>query len=266
MTDIHESALVCLQSRDADEKCRLTHALMLESRNHFVIDDRKNTVKPLAIPGYPDSLELVSPRHLKRRRLGTVEGRAALIHALAHIEFNAINLALDAVYRFRNMPTEFYRDWLRVADEESTHFLLLHTHLCSLGYNYGDFPAHDGLWEMAVKTAEDVMARMALVPRCLEARGLDVTPGIQKKLINNGDTVAALILGIILRDEIGHVSIGSRWFKYCCQLQDLEPERSFKQLVEKYFVGELRGPYHIEARRQAGFSEAELNYLQFHHE
>ncbi len=265
MTDVHEDALTCLLSRDADEKCRLTHSLLLKSRNNLLLD-RNGQVRAIAVPGYPETIRLVMPRKLVRRRLGSLEGRAALIHALMHIEFNAINLALDAVYRYRDQPHAFYLDWLRVADEEATHFLLLRTHLLSLGYQYGDFPSHDGLWEMAVKTADDVMARMALVPRCLEARGLDVTPGIQEKLRNVGDLVAVRILDIILRDEIGHVSIGNYWFSHMCQIRGVEPEACFRDLLSKYFVGDLRGPYHLDARRQAGFSNAELDYLQQHYQ
>jgi len=261
MLDIHESALECLLASDPDDKCRLTHGLLLASRAmspKSIVRDRPAVIEP----GQPTRPPLVAPRDLERRRLGTVAGRAALIHALTHIEFNAINLALDAVYRFQDMPEAFYHDWLQVADEEATHFLLLRTHLRGLGYDYGDFPAHNGLWEMTQKTAHDVMARMALVPRCLEARGLDVTPGIRDKLTGCGDGAAAALLDIILRDEIGHVRIGDRWFRYHCRLRQLEPEQTFRDLVAEYFVGELKGPYHLEARRQAGFTASELHYLE----
>jgi len=263
MRNIHDAALECLLASAPDEKCRLTHALWLAGRDRVLMTAGAEA-EAIAInaPGRPERPLLVPPRELERRRPATPEGQAALIHALTHIEFNAINLALDAVYRFRNLPEAFYNDWMQVADEEATHFLLLRNHLRALGYEYGDFPAHDGLWEMAQKTAHDVVARMALVPRCLEARGLDVTPGIKIKLVNCGDRAAAAILDVILRDEIGHVAIGDRWFKYACDQLQLEPEATFRTLLDEYFVGDLKGPFHIEARRKAGFSEAELAYLE----
>jgi uncharacterized ferritin-like protein (DUF455 family) len=189
-------------------------------------------------------------------------GRAALIHAITHIEFNAINLAWDAVCRFHELPKAFYDDWVQVASEEAYHFCLLDTHLCSLGYEYGDFPAHDGLWEMAQKTAHDPLVRMALVPRVLEARGLDVTPGMMKRLRQVGDLQAASILEIILRDEVGHVAIGSHWFRYLCRIRGLNSETTFCHLVTRYFKGKARGPLHRQARLRAGFSEAELRMLE----
>jgi uncharacterized ferritin-like protein (DUF455 family) len=261
MNSLYDVASRCLSAGDPDSKCQLTHALFLGYDKLSRPTDR-NQIVPLNEPGRPQRLELVAPRFLKRRRLGTREGMAVLLHALTHIEFNAINLALDAVYRFRGMPDAFYHDWVRIADEEATHFLLLRNHLRFLGYDYGDFPAHDGLWDMAVRTAVDVEARMALVPRCLEARGLDVTPGIREKLFNAGDRAAAVILDCILRDEIGHVSVGDRWFKYVCRQRKNDPESRFYQLLEEYFIGQIKGPYHVAARRQAGFSDTEIEYLQ----
>jgi uncharacterized ferritin-like protein (DUF455 family) len=221
-----------------------------------------NTLMPIDEPGRPERPELVAPKHLKRRGLGTKAGHAALIHSLCHIEFNAINLALDAVYRFRDMPEEYYSDWLKVAAEEAYHFGLLRDHLQELGYDYGDFPAHNGLWEAAVDTAHDALIRMALVPRVLEARGLDVTPGIMAKLHSIGDNKAVAILEIIQRDEIGHVAIGSHWFKYLCGQRGLPVEHTFVDLVEKYMHGGIRKPVALDARRQAGFTEAELAYLE----
>jgi len=261
MLALHAAALDCLMARNADDKCCLTHGLRLDSRDQSLFSNEPE----LAVvfdPGRPPRPLLVAPRALERRRLGTLEGRAALIHSLTHIEFNAINLALDAVYRFRHQPEEFYRDWIRIADEEATHFLLLRNHLQGMGFDYGDFPSHDGLWEMARKTAHDVLARMALVPRCLEARGLDVTPGIRDKLRRCGDRAAARILDVILRDEIGHVAIGDRWFRYFCQQRRLDPEPAFLDLLASYFVGELKGPFNLAARHQAGFSDSELRYLE----
>lgn len=213
------------------------------------------------IPGRPDRPELVSPHEVKRRAMNTPEGRAALIHALVHIEFNAINLALDALWRFPDMPRDYYADWLRVADEEALHFTLLADHLQELGYAYGDFPAHNGLWDLAVETRHDVLARMALLPRTVEARGLDVTPGLRAKLVQAGDSAVGGILDIILRDEIGHVAIGNRWYGWLCEQRGLEPVTTYAQLVAEYHAPPLRGPFNLEARRAAGFSEAELDAL-----
>ena len=192
----------------------------------------------------------------------TVEGRAALIHALAHIEFNAINLALDAVWRFDRMPREFYADWLQVAAEEALHFTLLNEHLQSLGYAYGDFGAHNSLWEMAEKTAGDVVARMALVPRTLEARGLDATPAVRAKLAQAGDETAAHILDIILRDEVGHVAIGNRWYRWLCERDHLDPVATYAALSVRYKAPVLRGPFNVDARRAAGFSDEEIAVLE----
>ena len=191
-------------------------------------------------PGRPDKPELVAPRNLQRRKLSTREGHAALIHSLCHIEFNAINLALDAVYRFRDMPEAYYHDWLKVAAEEAHHFVLLRDHLGTLGHAYGDFPAHNGLWEAAMDTAHDPLIRMALVPRVLEARGLDVTPGIMAKLRGIGDNRAVAILEIIQRDEMGHVAMGSRWFRFLCEQRGLPVEASFFDLISTYMHGGIQ--------------------------
>lgn len=215
----------------------------------------------VTIPGQPERPALVSPKQVKKRAMNTTEGRAILIHALAHIEFNAINLALDAIWRFTGMPPAYYEDWLQVAAEEACHFSLLSEHLQSLGYTYGDFPAHNSLWEMAEKTRGDVLARMALVPRTMEARGLDATPALRAKLAQAGDIKAAGILDIILRDEIGHVTIGNRWFNYLCELSDLNAIQAYQNLSKEYEAPVLRGPFNFEARRAAGFTEEELTLL-----
>jgi uncharacterized ferritin-like protein (DUF455 family) len=184
-----------------------------------------------------------------------------LLHALAHIEFNAINLALDAVWRFPSMPADFYIDWLKVAAEEAHHFSLLAARLAEFGHGYGDFPAHDGLWDMAQRTRDDVLARMALVPRTLEARGLDASPPIRKRLAQAGDHASAAILDVILRDEIGHVLIGNRWFRFLCDDARLDPHPTYERLAAQYHAPKLRGPFNFEARRDAGFDEAELRAL-----
>ncbi len=230
----------------------------------LVVPELQQELNPpdkITIPGRPDKPDLIAPEKLKQRKLGSEMGRATLIHAIAHIEFNAINLALDAVYRFRDMPDDYYHDWLKIASEEAYHFSLLSNRLQKMGYHYGDFPAHNGLWEMVLKTDHDVLIRMALVPRVLEARGLDVTPGMMERLKKAGDNETVEILDIILRDEIGHVAIGSRWFKYACKQRGLNPEKTFRELLVEYMGGALRGPFHTEARLKAGFSEQEMDEL-----
>jgi uncharacterized ferritin-like protein (DUF455 family) len=211
-----------------------------------------------AIPGRPARPELVPPRLVGRRSMATAEGRAMLVHALAHIEFNAVNLALDAVWRFPGLPDDYYADWLRVAAEEAHHFALLAAHLRTLGWAYGDFPGHDSLWEMVDKTRGDVLARMALVPRTMEARGLDAIPPLRAKLAQAGDAAAARILDVLLRDEVGHVEIGNRWYFYLCARRGVEPVATYDALTVQYKAPVLKGPFNVDARRQAGFTEAEL--------
>ena len=213
------------------------------------------------IPGRPAAPVLVVPALLPKRSMRTVEGRAALIHALAHIEFNAINLALDAIWRFDNMPDNYYTDWLTVAAEEAYHFTLLNNHLITLGFKYGDLAGHNSLWEMVDRTKNDVLARMALVPRTMEARGLDASPQLRNKFAQVGDSKMADILDIILRDEIGHVAIGNAWFNWLCAQRKLEPIATFEKLCVEYSAPKLKPPFNLEARRQAGFSEAELALL-----
>lgn len=214
------------------------------------------------MPGRPAKPALVSPLEVEKRSMRTVEGRAALVHALAHIEFNAINLALDAVWRFADMPRDYYADWLKVAAEEAYHFNLLNGHLQSIGFKYGDFSGHNSLWEMAERTKEDVLARMALVPRTMEARGLDASPPLRNKFAQIGDMEVAAILDIILRDEIGHVAIGNRWFNWLCEDRGMEPIATYEALAQQYRAPVLRKPFNVEARRKAGFTEAELALLQ----
>ncbi|HEV3422370.1 MAG TPA: ferritin-like domain-containing protein [Paraburkholderia sp.] len=217
--------------------------------------------EPPGLPGRPERPELVEPRKLGRRSMQSPQGRAVLLHALAHIEFNAINLALDAVWRFAGMPATFYTDWLKVAAEEAHHFSLLIARLAEFGHTYGDFPAHDGLWDMCERTRGDVLARMALVPRTLEARGLDASPPIRARLQQAGDHASAAILDVILRDEIGHVLIGNRWFRHLCEQGGLDPHPTYVRLADQYHAPKLRGPFNFEARRDAGFDEAELAAL-----
>jgi len=218
--------------------------------------------RPIGEPGRPAKPELVHPRELPRRRLGSEEGRAALLHAVVHIEFNAINLAWDAVYRFRNMPPAFFDDWIGVAEDEARHFHLLVARLNDMGYAYGDFPAHNGLWDMARRTAHDPLVRMAMVPRVMEARGLDVTPGMRERFLRGGDAATADALAVILREEVGHVAAGSRWFAYLCQTRGIDPETTYFELLDEYLHGEIRCPLQRENRRKAGFSDTELDRLE----
>lgn len=259
MTTLRIQALVPLVCRDPDDKAALTRDLGARS---LPVGAEADLLEPAGVPGRPDRPLLVAHTSLKQRSMATVEGRAALIHALAHIELNAIDLALDMCWRFAGMPDEFYRQWIAVAREEALHFQLLRDHLQSLGFAYGDFPAHNALWEMAEKTKSDILARIALVPRTLEARGLDASPPIKAKLVGAGDRRAGEILDVILRDEIGHVAVGNRWYSYLCNQRGLDPVSTFAELADFYKAPRLRGPFNLEARRAAGFNEAELAALQ----
>ncbi len=251
--------LVCC---DPSQKCEAVFELARQMRDGTLEIAPTPGIEVIEQPGRPVRPRLVAPRELARRSLSTERGRAALIHAITHIEFNAINLALDALYRFQGLPRAYYLDWSRVAEEEAQHFSMLRARLQQVGFDYGAFDAHDGLWTMAVRTRDSLVARMALVPRVLEARGLDVTPGMIRKLRAHGDGKTADILEVILEQEIGHVAIGSRWFRYACEAHDLEPEPTFQKLLAQYYTGRVQKPLHLEARRKAGFSESELAALE----
>ena len=260
---LHELAARCVASTAVAEKLALTTEVAACFDAGRASPDASGASSPhlTTAPGRPEKPRLVMPRALPRRGLATPEGRAALVHAVAHIEFNAINLAWDAVARFRGMPHEYYRDWAGVAVDEARHFGLLSARLAELGHAYGDFDAHDGLWDMAVRTADSCLARMALVPRVLEARGLDVTPGMIVRLRAVGDEATTAILEIILREEVAHVAAGSRWFAWCCARDGLDPRKTFVELVNRHLRGALRGPFNTEARLRAGFTAAELAHL-----
>lgn len=261
--ELRSRALALLCEPDAAHKVEQTRALHAQWLAGDIPLDVSVGLQPhAALPGRPERPLLVPPREVGKRAMQSVEGRAALIHALAHIEFNAINLALDAVWRFSDMPREFYANWLQVAAEEALHFSLLDAHLRTLGYAYGDFNAHNSLWEMAQKTANDMTARMALVPRTLEARGLDATPAVRAKLAQAGDHDAAEILDIILRDEVGHVAIGNRWYHWLCARDGEDPVALYEELSIRFKAPQLRGPFNLDARRAAGFSEEEIAVLE----
>jgi uncharacterized ferritin-like protein (DUF455 family) len=261
VTSLFAGARACLDARDPDAKLALTRDTAQAWRRGLQQPVDSLAPEPIAVPGRPERPELVQPSRVVARKLSSEAGRAALLHALAHIEFNAINLAWDAVYRFRGLPPAYYGDWVRVAGEEARHFGLLRERLRSLGHDYGDFPAHDGLWEMACRTGHDVLVRMALVPRVLEARGLDVTPGMIARLQGAGDVDSARVLEIIFRDEIGHVEIGSRWFRYICRQRELDPLHTFRELLDEYMHGRVKDPLNDAARQQAGFDSDELELL-----
>ena len=260
--ELRQLALAYLAEPDPELKSSAVNQLNIYwQQGLLALDVAAKLHADLAIPGRPIKPLLVPPLQVKRRAMNSVSGRAALIHALCHIELNAINLALDAIWRFDGMPTDYYADWLKVASEEATHYNLLKDHLHYLGFAYGEFDAHDSLWEMVDKTKYDVLARMALVPRTMEARGLDALPALRAKLAQAGDELAAAILDITLRDEVGHVAIGNRWFNYLCQQQGVAPLPTFEALCVTYVAPKLRGPFNLAARREAGFTEAELTAL-----
>ena len=260
--ELRQAAFACLAETNAVTKANAVRQLASHwLTGDILLDVNQSISEQLPVPGRPERPQVMAPRLLKHRAMNTLEGRVALIHALAHIEFNAINLALDVIWRFAEMPAQFYADWLKVADEEACHFSLLNAHLQTLGFDYGYFDAHNSLWEMAERTKDSVLARIALVPRTMEARGLDASPQLRAKLAQVGDVPATEILDIILRDEIGHVAIGNHWFNWLCEQSDLEPVSTYRQLAEQYSAPKLRPPFNMEARRQAGFTELELEYL-----
>lgn len=257
MTTLRVSALSPLIEANPAVKVNLTMTLDATLASGSSLDIEM----PDGIPGRPVSPRLVRATELKKQSLGTPEGRASLIHSIVHIEMNAIDLALDAVARFAGMPDEFYLDWIKVAKEEALHYTLLSDHLESFGFAYGDFDAHNGLWDMAERTKGDILARIALVPRTLEARGLDASPQVKKKLIGAGDLKAGEILDIILRDEIGHVAVGNKWYRWLCVQRGLDPVGTYAELLKAYDPPKLQRPFNLDARRLAGFDEIELQAL-----
>lgn len=263
MTELRQTALEILAISDPQIKVAQTfqlfdyHQLQKLSLDVTANYDGAN----LALPGRPIKPELVPPLDVPKRKMDTVEGRASLLHSLAHIEFNAINLALDAIWRFSDMPEQYYTDWLKVAKEEAYHFTLIDEYIQSFGYSYGDFQAHNSLWEMVERTQDSAIARMALVPRTMEARGLDAVPMIRDRFKQIKDVRAVEILDIILRDEIGHVFIGNHWFNFLCSKAALSPISVYRDLARKYRAPKLRGPFNLEARKQAGFTVEELSLL-----
>jgi len=261
MLELRAAALDALCFADPAAKLAAVAAFAAEG---LAVDTQREIAEPPGVPGRPQRPRLVRPGEVAQRSVATAQGRAALVHALAHIEFNAINLALDITWRFAGLPDLFYREWARVAVEEAAHFSLLQARLSELGVAYGDFPAHDGLWEMAAKTRTDLVARLALVPRTLEARGLDASPAVRAKFASAGDAKSAQIVDVILRDEIGHVATGNRWFRFACAELRIDQTGAQAAAVVRYGAPVLRGPFNLTARRSAGFSDEELQELSKH--
>jgi uncharacterized ferritin-like protein (DUF455 family) len=263
MIELRQAALEILAFTDAQVKVSQAFQLFDQYQRQLIELDVAAVLNDLdlGLPGRPLKPKLVLPKMVPKRRMDTPEGRAGLLHSLAHIEFNAMNLALDAIWRFSDMPKEYYEDWLKVAKEEAYHFSLVNAHMQSSGFSYGDFPAHNSLWEMVERTTDSVIARMALVPRTMEARGLDAVPAIRDRFKQIKETRAVEILEIILHDEIGHVLIGNRWFNFLCDADNLSPIAAYRELAEKYSAPILKGPFNLEARKQAGFTVEELNLL-----
>lgn len=262
--NLFSRAHYCLLLNKPKEKVKQTRLLQEQLLEQVLLLETVDGIEKIPVAGRPATPVLVDPKDVPRRNIAGLKGRLALVHAIAHIEFNAINLALDAVYRFQGMPRQYYLDWCRVAAEEAQHFTMLADYLESHGVAYGDYNAHNGLWEMAVKTDNDVMVRMALVPRVLEARGLDVTPTMIRKLTPTGDTELITILQTIFDDEIGHVKIGSYWYKKLCKERGLDSEKTFLKLIDQYMQGAKFGPFETAAREKAGFSEKEMQGLLNH--
>lgn len=255
--ELRAAALAAWSEPEPRRKAARARALVAADGGPLPVDANRRFADATR-PGRPARPALVAPRDVPQRGLGSAAGRAALLHAIAHIEFNAIDLALDAVWRFAALPEAWYRDWARVAAEEAVHFGLLDAALRARGFGYGDFAAHDGLWAMALRTRHDPLVRVALVPRIMEARGLDVTPGLQQRLEAAGDRAAVAILQRILDDEIGHVAIGNHWYRVLCSVRGLDPARVWVDLIGTHGAGAPRPPFNREARLRAGFTEEEL--------
>lgn len=265
-------ALQALQTPDLEQKVALAGELFARSATLLGVQEitpswqSEPLLSDQPLPGQPARPLLMAHLDVPQRSIFTPLGLAGLAHSVCHIEFNAINLALDAVWRFAGMPPAYYADWIRVAYEEATHFSLLRTQLQSMGHDYGDFPAHTGLWDMVERTKGDIVARMALVPRTLEARGLDATPPMQAKLRKVGTPDALKIIGIldiILRDEVGHVAIGNQWYRWLCERDGIDPIAHFQKLCLQHAAPRVRAPINEEARRLAGFTQDELAELLF---
>jgi uncharacterized ferritin-like protein (DUF455 family) len=269
MDSVYTRLQQALQSPEVGEKCATVVTLWADFQaNRLDLTPSGAILDARTVAGWPARPLLVPPRAVPMRDPNTPEGQVALIHAIAHIEFSAINLALDAAYRFRAFPEAerraYLADWIRIADEERDHFSRVAQRLQELGVDYGDLPAHAGLWDAAIETEDDFLDRMTLVPRVLEARGLDVTPGIRKKFAKIGDVAMLEALDVIYREEVGHVAAGTQWFQWGCAQQGLDAEYEFEQRAARLAQGRLRGPFNHDARKNAGFTAREMEFVQTH--
>ena len=254
------NALSVLQASSVKGKCEAASYLAKQWQHNKIISPITTNLPDN--PGRPETPTLVSPSHVPRRRLGSVAGRAALLHAVAHIEFNAIDLAADMIVRFglhpdiaKSQREDFIEDWISVCHDEARHFMMLENRLHDLDIHYGSLPAHNGLWEAAIKTKDNFAARLAIAPMVLEARGLDVTPGMIKKLNKIGDLESSSILKTIYNDEIDHVAIGAKWFKVLAESKNKQPEQYFHKLVSEFYTGHLKPPFNVQARTLAGLKQ-----------
>jgi uncharacterized ferritin-like protein (DUF455 family) len=261
MDNLFYLAFQCLTETDLDKKISLSN----DAVKILVAGNIKTNPCELNIdnvmPGRPNKPDLIKPKDVPKRSMNTTEGRAAMVHSFAHIEFNAINLAWDLICRFQDMPKEFYLDWAQVAEEETKHFILLREHLNKIGYDYGSFAAHDGLWAIAEKTKHELLLRLAVVPRIMEARGLDVTPDLIKRFRQVNDLEMVSILEIIFEEEIGHVMFGTKWYRYICERMNDNPEKKFKEIMDKFLPSVKTKKINKTARLKAGFSQIEIDYL-----
>jgi uncharacterized ferritin-like protein (DUF455 family) len=254
-------ALHVLQIQDPRQKTASTLALARVATRSNAWNLSTTIDEPQGLPGMPAALRLVHAKDLRPQPLHTPQGKGALLHALAHIELNAVNLALDAVWRFAGMPQAYYLQWLQVAREEAYHYRMLARRMAHWGTAYTQHAAHNTLWDMAHKTRGDVLARMALVPRLHEARGLDAAPAVREKLIGCGDAPSGAVVAVIQRDEVGHVAIGNHWFRTLCIEQGLDPITHYAALCQQYNAPKLRPPFNEAARLAAGFTRAEIDWL-----
>ncbi len=256
MIPLAEMAEAVLRCADGREKTALSrsHAAAWQAERAAGRTPEVGHADPPLYPARPDAPELLSPRDVPSRKPGTPEGRIAMLHAVAHIELNAVDLHWDVIARFTDtpMPMGFYDDWVKAADEESKHFNLMADCLEERGSHYGALPAHAGMWQAAEDTADDLMGRLAVVPMVLEARGLDVTPGMIKLFRQAKQDSAVAALETIYAEEVAHVAYGSKWFHFLCGRHEHDPKERFHALVRQYFHGTLKPPFNEEKRAEAG--------------
>jgi len=261
MNNLIEEAQKCLLIADPEEKIAYSLDVVAAWENgRLAIPDEGIEIIVNEV-GRLEKPQLVAAEKVGKRGFGSEKQRASLLHALAHIELTAINLSWDSICRYPNMPREYYDDWVNTANDESYHFLALKKRLQVLGFDYGDFRAHNELWGMAVKTGAKLMHRMGIVHRVLEARALDVVPVSVKRFDAIKDLDTAKVLITIANDEVNHVGAGTRWFRYCCQQENVDPDKTFFSLIRQYMKGYPKGPFNIEARKKAGFSQHEIDLL-----